>query len=49
MDSMTPEQARRIRDVATRESHPYTDPRADYDWAKNYRQATAQGAARRAA
>jgi hypothetical protein len=40
----TPEM-RAIRDTATRESHPYTDPRANYPTAEHFRQTRAEGAA----
>lgn len=46
--STTTEQDRAIRDTATRESHPYTDPRANYPTANAARQARKQGAGRRA-
>ncbi len=41
----TSPQMREVRDTATRESHPYTDPRANYLTAERHREVRAEGAA----
>jgi hypothetical protein len=41
----TSSEMREIRDTALRESHPYTDSRANYPTAERYRQVRAEGTA----